>query len=118
MADRKEAEKLAENTKVLVNCYLVTEEKGVLLSSLPERYRKFLGEDIPHVKLGYATLSDYLKSIPDAVKLTTLPSGEVLCTCVSNDSNEHIIKMKKKEVCLLEFQQLFFSSIRRLNGFT
>ena len=49
-----------------------------------------VGEGIPYRRLGYDTLNNFLKSIPDYCRTTRNNKGEVVVTGVADESTRHM----------------------------
>lgn len=79
---------------------------------LTEDYKSVLGCEIPYKKLGFNSLDDYLKSIPDTAK-SSLINGMMVVQAVPNKESAHILKLvqgqKKSKGKPKSFQNLSYN---------
>ena len=54
------------------------------------------GDDIPYQKMGYQTLEQFLKSVPD-VSLLLGEGGEVILKAIPNKNTAHVASMVSKQ---------------------
>lgn len=79
---------LYDETKKLIRCHLISNPR-MKIHELNKLFSESEGYDIPFAKLGYRSLSDFLKSMPDAVEIR----GSDTIAAVAHERNAHILKM-------------------------
>jgi len=63
---------------------------GTTAERLYSDYKNMVGEGIPYRRLGYDSLNNFLKSIPDYCRTTRNNKGEVMVTSVADESTRHM----------------------------
>ncbi|CAL1271615.1 unnamed protein product [Larinioides sclopetarius] len=83
---------------VLINLRSVVQscKDGVPLNRLQQDYRKFLGSNIPFEKLGYSTLYEFIRSIPDVINLKVDVNEQFIATGVVNETTAHLFSNSVK----------------------
>nr|CAD7400898.1 unnamed protein product [Timema poppensis] len=81
--------------------------RAVIISSPPPRqmtpedverdYKRLVGKNIPHFKLGYGTLLDLLDSMPQEFQVIHDESGKITVKASVNDKSEHIEHLIKNQ---------------------
>jgi hypothetical protein len=61
-------------------------------------YKMLAGSEIPYQKLGYQTLEQFLKSIPD-VALSLGQGGEAILNAMPNKNTAHLAALVSKQKC-------------------
>ena len=94
MSDRA---KIIEETKKQILSLLVAfgtarDKPGISARVFHNDYRSMVGSAIPYRELGYPTLEDFFRDIPDAVSLTW-NRGEALIKAVENENISHIVRL-------------------------
>lgn len=92
-----EEEKLIKQTKSMLRAVLISAPRGVIARRLQAEYKSITGTPIPYQKLGYYTLEDFLRSIPDVIHATAGSTGELTFVGVADSSTEHIAKLVSKQ---------------------
>jgi len=69
---------------------------GVPVKNLNRDYKMLAGSEIPYQKLGYQTLEQFLKSVPD-VSLSLDHGGEVILKALPTKSTAHLAAMVSKQ---------------------
>lgn len=86
---------LREEVKIVVNSLLVPHSRGLTLEKFLKEYADVEMKQFPHRQLGFNTPADFLFSVPDVVKCTTLRSGHILLQAVANENVSHIQELVK-----------------------
>ncbi|KAF4521756.1 hypothetical protein B566_EDAN010022 [Ephemera danica] len=84
---------LLEDVKSIIKSILISTQKQMLVFDLAREYMASEGRCIPFQSLGYRTLPDFLKSIPDTMQLRTGQyNGRTLYFVqpVVNEATQHI----------------------------
>ncbi|GFW58127.1 uncharacterized protein TNCV_2742722 [Trichonephila clavipes] len=67
---------------------------GVPLNRLDKDYRAFIGKNIPFKELGYDSLENFIRSIPDVISLKKNAKGVIIALGVSDSSTAHLFGQK------------------------
>ncbi|KAI9564647.1 hypothetical protein GHT06_008388 [Daphnia sinensis] len=86
---------LKEEVKIVVNSLLIPHSKGLPLDKFLKEYADVEMKPFPHRQLGFNTPAEFLFSVPDVVKCTTLRSGHILLQAVANENVSHIQELVK-----------------------
>lgn len=79
---------LYDETKKLIRCHLISNPR-MKIHQFNALFTESEGYDIPFAKLGFRSLSDFLRSMPDAVEIR----GSDTIAAVAHERNAHILKM-------------------------
>ncbi|XP_052085728.1 tudor domain-containing protein 7B-like isoform X29 [Mytilus californianus] len=91
-----EMEKELNNVKVMLRSVLTSSKGGVPAHVLQRDYREATFESLPYQKFGYRNLDAFIESMPDVVKISRTPTGEIY-HAVADESTAHIAKMVSKQ---------------------
>ncbi|GFY56371.1 uncharacterized protein TNIN_413721 [Trichonephila inaurata madagascariensis] len=69
---------------------------GVPLNRLDKDYRAFIGKNIPFKELGYDSLENFIRSVPDVISLKKNAKDEIIALGVSDSSTAHLFGQKTK----------------------
>ncbi|VDI55832.1 tudor domain-containing protein 1/4/6/7 [Mytilus galloprovincialis] len=89
-------EKELNNVKVMLRSVLTSSKGGVPAHVLQRDYREATFESLPYQKFGYRNLDAFIESMPDVVKISRTPTGEIY-HAVADESTAHIAKMVSKQ---------------------
>ena len=64
---------------------------------LQAEYKSITGTPIPYQRLGYSSLEDFLRSIPDVIRASPGATGELTFFGEADDSTAHIAKLVSKQ---------------------
>lgn len=92
-----EEEKLMKQTKSMLRAVLISAPRGVVARRLQAEYKSITGTSIPYHRLGYSSLEDFLRSIPDVIHARPGTTGELTFFGVADSSTEHIAKLVSKQ---------------------
>jgi len=59
-------------------------------------FKMLAGSEIPYQKLGYQTLEQFLKSVPD-VSLSLGKGGEAILSSMTNENTSHLAELVSKQ---------------------
>lgn len=82
-----------EDVQAVIGSILTTEQNGLSLQRLDGEYRSIVGCQIPFRELGHASLTAFLKSIPDVVTLHRHLDGSVTVYGAHNAATAHIARL-------------------------
>ncbi|XP_049521647.1 uncharacterized protein LOC119450179 isoform X3 [Dermacentor silvarum] len=82
-----------EDVGTILRSILTSEKSGILLRYLDNEYRTLTGTRIPYRQMGFSTLEEYLRSIPDVVRLSTNADGNTVVHVVVSESTAHVAQM-------------------------
>jgi len=77
-------------TKKVIRSVLLSHPRGLILEAFRKEYIEFEGRYLDYCLLGYDTVLDYFRSIPDTVQVEELPSGDVLLKGVADQTTCHV----------------------------
>ncbi|KAM8842026.1 tudor domain-containing protein 7A [Synchiropus picturatus] len=83
-------------TQKMLRAVLQSSKDGVSIESLQSDYSQLCGETIPHRKLGYAKLEDYLRSIPSVVRMCFY-QGQLRCFAGVCEQTAHVAELVAKQ---------------------
>lgn len=75
---------------------MTSSKGGVPAHVLQRDYREATFESLPYQKFGYRNLDAFIESMPDVVKISRTPTGEIY-HAVADESTAHIAKMVSKQ---------------------
>ncbi|XP_064652910.1 tudor domain-containing protein 7-like isoform X2 [Lineus longissimus] len=85
------------NVKSLLRAVVQSCKEGVPLSKLSGEYRVITGDHIPFKKLGYSTIDDFLRAIPDTASVRRNRDGDLTVYAVADESTAHLEKLIAKQ---------------------
>ncbi|CAL8333172.1 unnamed protein product [Lota lota] len=85
-----------DSVKKMLRSVLLSSKEGVPIGRLQTDYRSLCGEQIPHRRLGYPGLEDFLRSIPSVVRLEHR-MGEMRCFAAVCKETRHISEMVARQ---------------------
>ncbi|KAK3507703.1 hypothetical protein QTP70_034715 [Hemibagrus guttatus] len=86
-----------ELVKKMLRAVLQSSRNGVALSRLQADYRALTGDSIPLAQLGFRSLENFLRSIPDVVHLRRSYIGEVMCFAAVCKETAHIAQLVSRQ---------------------
>ena len=86
-----------KQTKSMLRAVLISAPRGVVARRLQAEYKSITGTPIPYQRLGYSSLEDFLRSIPDVIHDRPGATGELTFFGVADSSTEHIAKLVSKQ---------------------
>lgn len=92
-------QKLMERTCKDVRSVLISAPRGVPARLLLSDFKMVLGSELPYRQLGFQRLEDFLRSIPDVVRVDRGVTGEPTCFAVADASTSQLarfVAMQKK----------------------
>ena len=92
-----ERHKSLKETKVLLSSVLIAHKTGILINRLEHEYRTFIGKPIPFMKLGFHTLEDFLREIPDTVLIEEDEKGNKLVKVKVIKNIAHVDKLVQNQ---------------------
>ena len=92
-----ERHKNLEETKKLLRSVLNTNKNGCPLIRLDRDYKSLVGKSIPFMKLGFHTLEDLLRDIPDTVLIEEDEKGTKLAKVKVDKDIAHINKFVQQQ---------------------
>ena len=96
--------------KHTVRALLLSSKHGCTPKQLLSDYRHIVGESLPYESLGYSTFMQYMKSIPDVVKITS-QQGMTVLFGVADESTSHIAKMVARQKTAPSLHKRCFSML-------
>ena len=90
-------DKLLKQTKSMLRAVLISAPRGVVARRLQAEYKSITGTPIPYQRLGYSSLEDFLRSIPDVIRASPGATGELTFFGEADDSTAHIAKLVSKQ---------------------
>lgn len=87
------ARETKEDVATMLRSVLSSEKNGVPLRVLEHEYKVLIGTRIPYRNMGYDTLEAFLGSLPDVVRFSRGPSGELIAKAVVTESTLHVAQM-------------------------
>ncbi|XP_021340324.1 tudor domain-containing protein 5-like, partial [Mizuhopecten yessoensis] len=93
MADKAQKK---EETKKQLRALLLSAPAALTANELKRDYHDFMGDPIPFRELGYTTLEDLLKDMPDALRVSW-KNGVMCLEPVAQEASVHIQKLVSKQ---------------------
>ncbi len=84
-------EKLLERTRKDLRSVLISAPRGVPVRLLLTDFKMVLGCELPFRQLGFQRLEDFIKSVPDVVRVDRV-NGEYTCLAVADASTSQIAR--------------------------
>ncbi|GFR23695.1 tudor domain-containing protein 5 [Trichonephila clavata] len=85
-----------EDSKIIIRSLLIAFKDGCSLTCFKKEYQKMIGNRLPFEKFGYRSEIEYLKAIPDVVRLS-YSGNDVHLMVVPDEKSIHIRKMVSKQ---------------------
>ncbi|XP_025090824.1 tudor domain-containing protein 7-like isoform X2 [Pomacea canaliculata] len=92
----EESDSKMKSTKAMIRSVLISEKNGVPASRFLEDYREITGEKIPFKLFGFSRVEDFIRSIPDVVRIGH-GLGEPTYYAVANEATAHIQSLVAKQ---------------------
>lgn len=89
MSDSKD---IKEKVLQEVRSILLSSQGGLSCKDFVKDWQLLLGYPVPFRKMGFPTLEDFLRSIPDVVELSWR-GGELMLQAIATESTAHIARM-------------------------
>ncbi|KAM9792679.1 tudor domain-containing protein 7A [Neosynchiropus ocellatus] len=86
----------SEFTQKMLRAVLQSSKDGVSIESLQSDFQLLCGESIPHRKLGYPKLEDYLRSIPSVVRMSFF-QGQLWCFAGVCEQTAHVAELVARQ---------------------
>lgn len=94
----EEIEKKRKLTKVYLRSVLITNgTRGIPLRELNKQYSVFAFSNIPYEELGFSSLADFIKSVPDVASLERDKDGQLVVIAIPTEADQHIFKLTTKQ---------------------
>ncbi|GFQ71372.1 uncharacterized protein TNCT_152621 [Trichonephila clavata] len=87
---------LKKSVLIHLKCVVQSCKGGVPLNRLDKDYKAFIGTNIPFKELGYDSLENFIKSIPDVISLKKNANDQIIAE-VPDSSNAHLSGQKTKK---------------------
>ena len=87
---------LKDNTKTELRAVLNSTPECLPLNRLHADYRRLVGHDIPHRDMGYDTLAEFVKDIPDVITCW-MSHGQLMTKAVADKSTERITSLVARQ---------------------
>ena len=84
--------KVLERTSKDLRSVLISAPRGVPLRLLLSDFKMVLGSELPYRQLGFQRLEDFLRSIPNVVRIDRGATGETTCFAVADASTSQIAR--------------------------
>lgn len=85
-----------EEDKIIIRSLLISFKDGCTLTCFKKEYQKMIGNHLPFKKFGYKNEIEYLKAIPDVVRISYCGNDPHLM-CVPDEKSIHIHKLVSKQ---------------------
>lgn len=85
-------EKILDRTKKDLRSVLISAPRGVPLPMLLRDFKQVLGSELPFKQLGFQRVEDFLKTIPDVVKVGRGVTGDPTCFAVADACTSQIAR--------------------------
>ena len=90
-------EKLRDKVKKDIRALLISAPLGVPAQIFPRDYRQMNGKEVPYREVGHGTLEEFIRSIPDVVRVGMGPTGLVTFYPVATKETQHIVNLIKRQ---------------------
>ncbi|KAH0618262.1 hypothetical protein JD844_017293 [Phrynosoma platyrhinos] len=90
-------EQLMDSLKKQVRSLLIPAKEGLTPFQLEQDYRSLIGKQLPFRALGYHTLMELLKDMPDVVKICPVRNGDVLLKAIADKYTKEIASLVAKQ---------------------
>lgn len=87
-----DGEKLLERTSKDLRSVLISAPRGVPLRMLLNDFRMVVGSELPYRQLGYQRLEDFMRSIPNVVRVDRGAMGDPTCFAVADAATSQIAR--------------------------
>lgn len=71
--------------------------RGIPLRELNKQYSVFAFSNIPYEELGFSSLADFIKSVPDVASLERDKDGQFVVIAIPTEADQHIFKLTTKQ---------------------
>lgn len=85
-------EKLLDRTRKDLRSVLISAPRGVPIRLLLSDFKMVLGYELPCRQLGFQRVEDFLRTIPDVIRLDRGVMGELTCFAVADASTSQIAR--------------------------
>ena len=85
-------EKILDRTKKDLRSVLISAPRGVPLSMLLRDFRQILGSELPFRQLGFQRVEDFIRTVPDVVRVDRGVTGEPTCFAIADASTSQIAR--------------------------
>ena len=85
-------DELLEKTKKALRSVLISAPRGVPARMIFGDYKAVMGKELPYRELGYRNIEDFIRSIPDVVRIGSGPTGEPTYYAVANAETQQIAR--------------------------
>nr|XP_026691845.1 uncharacterized protein LOC100183257 [Ciona intestinalis] len=82
-----------ENVKKNLRSVLLSSKQGIVAKHLQREYRELNGEFIPHQKLSFCSLEEFIRSLSDVCRVGYNNQNELTYFALTDGSTQHIKKM-------------------------
>eukprot|EP00731_Ephydatia_muelleri_P018722 Em0011g762a len=79
--------------KKLIRALLISCPRGMPAKDFAADFRNTMGKPLPFQNFGYRTLDDFVKNIPDVVKVSPGPNGEKYYYGVATAETQHVARL-------------------------
>ncbi|XP_014676856.1 PREDICTED: tudor domain-containing protein 7-like [Priapulus caudatus] len=85
-------EQRVKSVKSMLRSVLLSEKGGVKFTKLNYDYQDITGDSIPFKSLGFRTLEEFLRSVPDVCQIINR-GGDMLCVGVADETTAHVQRL-------------------------
>ncbi|XP_016848505.1 tudor domain-containing protein 5 isoform X3 [Anolis carolinensis] len=94
MSDQEE---LMKSLKKEVRSLLTPAKEGLTPSCLEQEYRYLVGKQLPFRSLGYHSVMELVKDMPDVVKICPMANGSVLLKVIADECTKQIANLVSRQ---------------------
>lgn len=87
-----DVQELLDKTKKALRSILISAPRGVAARLILKDYKMVMGKELPFRNLGYSTVEDFIRSVPDVVRLAPGATGELTMFPVANAETQQIAR--------------------------
>ena len=92
-----DTDKLRDKVKKDIRALLISAPLGVPAHIFAKDYRQMNGKEVPYREIGCRTLDEFIRSIPDVVRVGMGPTGLVTFYPVATKETQHIVNLIKRQ---------------------